>query len=102
VLTYAKTESELKNISFEAALFDAAKRVRNRELLGLAVLLADNRQKGSELCEKLERERNRMNGGRLSDAKAKAKKAETKLCFPLMLLLIALVAICVAPAVMNM
>ena len=90
-----------KNMPFESVLFDAAKEMKSKDLLRFSLLLIDSRSKGSELCEKLERERIQMQNSRLSDARARAKTAETKLCFPLMLLLIALVAICIAPAVMN-
>ena len=98
---YVYEESKNKNIPFETVLFEAAKEMKSKDLLRFSLLLIDSRSKGSELCEKLERERIQMQNSRLSDARAKAKTAETKLCFPLMLLLIALVAICIAPAVMN-
>ncbi|MBO4819202.1 MAG: hypothetical protein J5528_03590 [Firmicutes bacterium] len=98
---YVYEESCNKNLSFESVLFDAAKKLKSKDLLRFSLLLIDSRSKGSELCEKLERERIQMQNSRLSDARAKAKTAETKLCFPLMLLLISLVAICIAPAVMN-
>ena len=102
LLSFALRESESKNMPFETVLFDAAKIIQNKELLKFAVLLNDNRSKGTELCDKLERDRNQMQSGRLSLARARAKKAETKLCFPLALLLIVLVAVCLAPAVFNM
>ena len=94
--------SRNKNVAFEAMLFEAAKKIKSKDLLRFSLLLIDSRDKGSELCEKLERERLQMQNSRLSDARGRAKVAETKLCFPLMLLLVALVAICIAPAVMNM
>jgi Flp pilus assembly protein TadB len=102
LLKLAKDESVSKNISFETVLFEQAKTLRSRELLRLSMLLLDNSSKGSELCEKLERERQQKQKEKLSSAKAEAKMAETKLILPMMLLLIALVAICLAPAVINM
>ena len=96
-----RNEALSKNVSFETALFSAAKEIRSKALLRFSLLLLDGRNKGSELCDRLERERMQMMSGRLSDARARAKRAEAKLCFPLVLLLIALVAVCIAPALMN-
>ena len=39
---------------------------------------------------------------RMANAKSKVKEAETKLCFPLVLLLLALIIITAAPSFMNM
>ena len=102
LLSFALTESESKNAPFETVLFDTAKSIKSKDLLKFALLLSDNRSKGTQLCDKLERDRNQMQSGRLSLARARAKKAETKLCFPLTLLLIALMAMCIAPAVFSM
>ena len=102
LLVRTKEVAILKNLPFESVLFDNARIIRSRALLRFAVLLADNKGKGAQLCEKLDTDRMQMLNTRLSDAKAKAKKAETKLCFPLTVLLIALVVVCIAPALMNM
>ena len=55
-----------------------------------------------ELAGKLEQERDRMWNFRVTNAKAKIKEAETRLCFPLVLLLLALIIITAAPSFMNM
>ena len=101
LISRISAEARSKNIPMESALFEEAKRLKSKSLLRFSMLLIDNRSKGSELCSKLERERLQIQGSRLSSARAKAKIAETKLCFPLMLLLIALVAVCIAPAILN-
>lgn len=101
-LVYVDAEAHRKNIPFENQLLVFAKELKIRSLLRFASLIIDNRNKGTELADKLERERMRMQSERLSAAKGKTKEAETRLCFPLMLLLIVLVVICIAPAMMNM
>ncbi len=101
LLSRVKSEALSKNVSFETALFSAAKEIRSKVLLRFSLLLLDGRNKGSELCDRLERERMQMMSGRLSDARARANRVEAKLCSPLVLLLIALVAVCIAPALMN-
>lgn len=101
-LAYVEAEARRKNMAFENQLLVFAKELKIRNLLRFASLIIDNRSKGTELADKLERERLRMQSERLSAAKGKTKEAETRLCFPLMLYLIVLVIICIAPAMMNM
>ena len=90
------------NSSFVRELYVYASKTGIREFIRFANLVMDGSERGSELAEKLERERQQEWGGRLNAAKARAKEAETKLCLPLMILLIVLVVICVAPAMMEM
>jgi len=102
ILTWASIESQAKNCPIENVLFEAARDIKSREFLRVTMIILDSRSKGSDICEKLEKEMEQMQKTRLSDARARAKTAETKLCFPLMLLLIVLTAVCVAPALLNM
>ncbi len=102
LLKYVQRQSEEKNMAFESILFDEARKIKSKTLMRISILLLENKSKGSEVSEKLEGERIRLRNSRINSAKAKAKRAETKLCFPLMLLLVALVALCVAPAILNM
>ncbi|NMA93651.1 MAG: hypothetical protein GX975_03210 [Clostridiales bacterium] len=90
------------NSSFVSELYVYASKTGIREFIRFANLVMDGSERGSELADKLERERQQQWGGRLNAAKARAKEAETKLCLPLMILLIILVVICVAPAMMEM
>lgn len=101
LICYVWKDSVQRNVPFESSLMLAAKNIKSRGLLRFASLVTDNKNKGSELAAKLERERRQSENERLGAAKARAKEAETKLCFPLMLLLIALVAICVLPAIIS-
>ena len=93
---YDKSRSD--NSSFAANLYSFALDSGNRDLIRFATLVFEHNGRGSELVSKLESEANLQYESRMSIAKARAKAAETKLCFPLMLLLIALVIICIAPA----
>ena len=86
------------NSSFSANLYSFALDYGNRDLIRFATLVYEHSGRGSELASKLEAEANLQYESRLAMAKARAKEAETKLCFPLMLLLVALVIICIAPA----
>jgi len=94
--------SRRTNGSFVAGLYQLAGRSRDRDLIRFATLAAEHRGRGSELSERLEREKDHLWAGRLASARASAREAETKLCFPLMLLLISVVIISIAPALMEM
>jgi hypothetical protein len=90
------------NESFVKALHRFAQTTGSRDFLRLSTLISDHAARGSELAEKLERERASLWEGRLQKARASAKEVETKLCLPMMLLLCVLVVIAIAPALMEM
>lgn len=90
------------NEPFVKAFYRFSQTTGSRDFLRMATLIADHASRGSELAEKLERERAHLWEGRLQLAHARAKEVETKLCLPLMLLLCVLVVIAVAPAMMEM
>ena len=90
------------NNTFSAALYAYAGTTSDRDFVRFATLVAEHAESGSSLCEKLEQERARMYGDRLDDARARAGQAESKLCLPLMILLLVLVAITALPAMMAM
>jgi len=94
-------KSVADNSSFASNLYTFALNFGNRELIRFATLIYEHKGRGSELAGKLEAESNLQYENKLAFAKAKAKEAETKLCFPLILLLIALVIICIAPAMFD-
>jgi hypothetical protein len=73
-----------------------------RELSRFARIVEDNMNKGSTLIEKLEGETAILWISRKKRAEEKARLAETKLTFPLLLLLIALVIITTAPVLITM
>ena len=91
-----------ENLPFVSELYVFANTTGCRDLIRLSSLVLDHSSRGSELADKLEKERAQLWSSRLSLAKARIKEAETKLCLPLMLLLIVLVVISAAPALMTM
>ena len=97
-----KASCSAANLSFPSELFLFAQRTGNRDFIRLCMLILEHSGHGSELCDKLERERSQLWRSRLNNARARAKEAETKLCFPLMILLMVLVIISIAPAFMQM
>ena len=90
------------NSSFVSEMYSFASYFGNKEFLRFSTMCIEHSHSGSELASKLEQERNSSWNSMLNAAKAKAKEAETKLCFPLMLLLVALVIICITPAMLEM
>lgn len=90
------------NTSFSHAFHSFAVSGGVRELIRLSSLIEENASHGSELSDKLRSESARMHGERLNRAKARAKEAETRLCMPLMLLLIALLIVAAGPVLINM
>ena len=64
-------------------------------------MISDNWNKGTALAEKLESENEILWNSRKKIAEEKGKLAETKLTFPLMILLIVLIMIVIAPALME-
>lgn len=101
-LTALDSESRSMNVPFVNALYVYARQSGIRDLIRFSTLALDCSGRGSELAEKLDRERQQLYAGRLNQAKAKAREAETKLCLPLMILLLVLVVIAIAPALLEM
>lgn len=95
-------ECREKNMPLVGELFKLSREMRSKTLMRFSALVADNQNKGGALAEKLDRERALLQNARLNLARGKAKEAETRLCFPLMLLLVSLIIICSAPALMQM
>jgi len=95
-------KSKAQNLSFFTELYVFARRTGMRDFIRLAAILHDNSVHGNELVSRLEKERELLWNDRLSAAKARAKQVDTKLCFPLMLLLLSLVLLAACPAFLNM
>lgn len=72
-----------------------------RELSRFAAIVEDNINKGSTLTEKLEGEGNLLWLAKKKRIEEKGRLAETKLTFPLMLLLLVLIIITVAPILLE-
>ena len=73
-----------------------------REMVRLTAVITDNWNKGSALAEKLESESELLWISRKKKAEEKGKLAETKLIFPMVILLAVLIMIVIAPAIMEM
>jgi len=90
------------NTSLIKELKEFSQRCGVREMVRLAVVISENWNKGSVLAEKLEGEGELLWISRKKRAEEQGKLAETKLTFPLMILLLVLVMVTVAPALMEM
>ena len=96
-----KNRIESVNSSFADEFREFAKRSSVRELLRLSNIITDNINKGSELTGKLEQEANFMWHMSKKQVEERGRVAESKLAFPMALMLIALVMITAAPAFMS-
>lgn len=94
-----KAKERNRSIIYELSEYSVKTGVR--ELIRFANILENNFHKGSDLMDKLELEGALLWTGRRKRAEERAKKAETKLSFPLMLLLLSLITITSAPMIMS-
>jgi hypothetical protein len=90
------------NASLIRELKEFSQRCGVREMVRLTAVISDNWNKGSTLAEKLEAESNLLWIIRKKRAEEKGKLAETKLTFPLMILLLVLIMVTIAPAMLEM
>ena len=73
-----------------------------KELIRIAAILTENEKRGSDVVESLERESKYLWDERKTVARESGKAIDTKMSYPLGLLLILLIVITMAPALMNM
>lgn len=88
------------SLIFELRRF--SKRTGVREFMRVINIINDNINKGYELCDKLEREGELLWFNKKKRAEELGKIAETKMTFPLVLLLLVLIMITTVPAMMEM
>ena len=88
--------------SLIAAMESYAKTLGIREFSRLTAILADNQYKGVDLTDKLAAESDMLWEQRKKTAEEKGKAAETKLSFPLAVLLLVLILVAAAPAMLQM
>jgi len=81
---------------------DLARRSGLRELMRFSATLADNIDKGSTLADKLRIENELLWESRKKRAEADGRIAETKMIFPMVLQILAVIAITVMPAAFEM
>lgn len=73
-----------------------------KELIRIAAILSENEKRGSDVIESLERESRYLWDERKIVARENGKAIDTKMSYPLGLLLIVLIVITIAPALLNM
>ena len=90
------------NASLIRELKEFSRRCGVREMVRMTAVISDNWDKGSTLAEKLEGEGELLWISRKKRAEEKGRLAETKLTFPLMILLLVLIMVTIAPAMLEM
>lgn len=99
----AMTESaELTNRSIPILFSELAKKYSVKELMRISTVLRENEKRGSNIQEKLERESAFLWDIRKVIAREQGKLIDTKMTYPLGLLLVLLIIITMAPAMMSM
>ena len=101
VWTAVKTMRET-NSSLSSELFRLSERLGVREFARLSVILRDSLESGMELAAKLTQESELMWTERRSAVQKLGRTADTRLVFPLVIVLLVLIVIVMAPAVMQM
>ncbi len=97
------TESaELTNRSIPQLFSEFAQHYSVKELMRISTVLRENEKRGSNIQEKLERESDFLWDVRKVTAREQGKLIDTKMTYPLGLLLILLIVITMAPAMMSM
>lgn len=96
------TAMKTANGSMSKGLKDFARRSGVQELMRVSNIIEDNVNKGTELTGKLRSESNMLWMDRKKKCEEMGRLAETKLTLPLMLFLIVLIAITVAPALLEL
>lgn len=89
------------NASLSEELSLMARKSRVRQLMRFSAILTDSLEKGTPLINKLEDERHLIWQSRKKDAEKKGRIAETKLIFPLSILLLMIVIITISPVLIN-
>jgi hypothetical protein len=90
------------HVSLISEFSELAVKSGRREVMRFSAILADNIDKGNALGEKLTQESGALWDMRKKNAEKKGRIAETKLTFPMVLQLIAIILITIAPATIEM
>ena len=90
------------NAPLSVAFREFAVRSGVKELIRVSNIINDNIGKGGELTDKLRNESEILWFSRKKETEEKGRLAESKMAFPMAVLLLALVTITVAPALMEM
>lgn len=89
-------------VSTAACISEFASRHNVKELVRIAAILTENEKRGSDIVENLARESSFLWDDRKIVAREQGKLIDTRMSWPLGLLLIMLIVITMAPALMNM
>ena len=90
------------NGSLAEGLLTLGKRWEVKALTRFTILAADHLQRGNPLAERLLEESRNLRNQQKSRAEELGRLADTKLTFPLLLILMALVVMTVAPTMLEM
>ena len=96
-----RKKMESTNSSFEREFRDFAGKSGIRELMRISGIITDNIDKGSSLAEKLDQEAEFMWHSMKKRTEEKGRLAESKMTFPIALMLISLIMVTAAPAFMT-
>lgn len=102
ILLDISEQAALRNVSFVRELYSFSQGSRSADLIRFSTLVYEHAGRGSSLADKLSQERDIMWQSRVNLAKTRVRQAETKLCFPLVLLLLSLVIITAVPSFLGM
>lgn len=91
-----------ENVPVIVKLREYARTSGSREMIRFVGILAANLDKGTELTEKLSRESEFMWHSAKKQIEEKSKLAETKMAFPMSLMLVVLIVITIAPVMMTL
>lgn len=101
VVLEVMNKSEKTNMSLVSSLDEEAKLLGIKEFSRITGIILDNQYKGVNLIDKLDNESQLLWNQRKKTAEEKGKLAETKLAFPLAILLIVLIIVTAAPAILQ-
>lgn len=97
-----RRQMEETNRPLSGQLEDLAGETGVREMIRVAGIVTENLEKGAVLAEKLQSESEMLWHMRKKAAERACRVAETKLTFPLMILLMVLISVTIAPAMLTM
>ena len=89
-------------ISAATAITSIASKYNVMELMRIGAILTENEKKGSDIIDNLERESRYLWDDRKIVARERGKLIDTKMTYPLAMLLIVLIVITMAPALLNL
>lgn len=102
LIVEAETACQETGSSLVTVLAESARAVGVREFSRMVRIISENQSKGVDLREKLESESEILWNQRKKLAEERGKAAETKLSFPLAILLVVLIVITASPAILDM